>query len=142
MDYFFTVLNIITSIFTIGASGIAIYLFIFKQRPIKSLFKLLISYSFQISQQELKEKLEHLNDLNASDDTQKEEVINILNDIEGQIRGNSILLENCKEILKKITRLNNNTKELCEPKKRSLVSELRENLRNIEIKSYEDIYKR
>jgi len=90
----------------------------------------------------LKDKLELLNDLNANDEEQKKEVINIFNDVEGQLRGNGILLQNCKEILKKITRLNNNTDELNEPKKRSVISELRENLRNIEIKSFEEIYKR
>ena len=144
MDFeiIYKIVSIISSIFTTIAAGIAIYLFIFKRKSISSIFHLLLNYSFQISMTELRTKLEKLNDLNANDDEHKEEVINIFNEIEGQILGNSVLKENCDDILEKISKYIDNPKRLTEPKKRSMVSELRENLRSIDIQNYGDIIRR
>lgn len=127
------ILNIIGNGFTIGASGIAIYLFIFKREKIKSVFDLLMNYSNQISISEVRYKLERLNDYDVNYEEQKKIVINILSEIEGQIKGNKILRENLNSILKKMQIFIYNTKTLTEPKKRSLISELREELRHIDV---------
>ena len=144
MDFeiIYKIVSIISSIFSTIAAGIAIYLFIFKRKSISSIFHLLLNYSFQISITELRTKLEKLNDLNANDNEHKEEVINIFNEIEGQILGNSVLKKKCGDILEKISKYIDNPKILTEPKKRSMVSELRENLRSIDIQNYSDIIKR
>ena len=144
MDFetIYKIANLTSSIFSTVAAGIAIYLFTFKRKSISSIFHLLLNYSFQISMTELRTKLEKLNDLNANNGEHKEEVINIFNEIEGQILGNSVLKKKCGDILEKISKYIDNPKILTEPKKRSMVSELRENLRSIDIQNYSDIIKR
>ena len=71
--------------------------------------------------------------INANDQTQKVEVINILFEIEGQINGSKILKAGLNDQLSKILVFTNNVKLLTEPKKRSLVSELRESIRSLDI---------
>ena len=132
----------ISSIFTGVAAGIAIYLFFYQRKSIASIFHLLLNYSFQISLTELKTKLERLNDLNANNDSHREEVVNIFNEMAGQIRGNPVLNGKCGDILKQISKHAENPRWLTEPKKRSIVSELRENLRNIDVQRYSEIIKR
>lgn len=46
-----------SNIFTVCASGIAIYLFLFKRKAISSVFDLLINYTYQLSLSEVKEKI-------------------------------------------------------------------------------------
>lgn len=137
----YQITSFINAILSGAAAGIAIYLFIFKRKSILSVFHLLLNYSFQISLTELKTKLERLNDLTVNDEKQRDEVINIFNEITGQIRGNSILIEECDGILGKISNYAENPKGLTEPKKRSIVSELREKLRNVDIQRYGEIIK-
>ena len=144
MDFetIYKIVSFISSIFSAIAAGIAVYLFIFKRKSILSVFHLLLNYSFQISLTELRTKLERLNDLSANDEEQKEEVINIFNEIAGQIMGNSVLSKECGVILEKVSKYAENPQGLTEPKKRSIVSELRENLRNVDIQSYSEIIRR
>lgn len=130
---------LIDSIFSIFAAGIVIYLFIYKRRSISSIYHMLLNYSFQISLKELDIKIDRLNDFNSDDDEQRETVIIILNEIVGQMRGNPILKKECDIILKKLSKYAENPKVLTEPKKRSVVSELRETLRNINIEKYKDM---
>ena len=143
MDFatIYQITSFISAIFSGTAAGIAIYLFLFKRKSISSIFHLLLNYSFQISLTELKTKLERLNDLSVNDKEQREEVINIFNEITGQIRGNSVLIEKCGIIFEKISNYAENPKGLTEPIKRNIVSELRENLRNIDIQRYNEIIK-
>jgi len=142
LDSLLTFIYVVASIIQATAAGIAIYLFIFKRDKIKSIFNLLVNYSFQTTLSELRSKLEKLNEYNASDPNQKNDVSCVLNDIEGQIRGNEVLLDKCSKILKRIARFTKDQEVLTEPKKRSLVSELRENLRNIDINNYDELMKR
>lgn len=130
------IIALISNIFTIFASGIAIYLFLFKRNVISNVFKILLSYSFQITLSELKEKLARLNGVNASEN--KEEAINIFHEVIGQINGNKKLRKQCFEILEKIEALIKNPKTLSEAKKRSMVSELRENIKYINIENLDD----
>ncbi len=137
-EIIYNIVSFLSNIFTIIAAGIAIYIYIFKRKSIESFFNILINYSTQISLTELKTKLEKLNDLNAEDENERKEVINILNDIAGQIKGNPILREKCK-ILEKLTKYADNPENLNEPIKRNIVSELRENMRSIEFQNYYEI---
>lgn len=144
MDFetLYKVVNFFSSIFSAFAALIAIYLFIFQRKSISSIFHLLLNYSFQMSMTELRIKLDKLNGLNANENEHKEEVINIFNEIEGQILGNSVLKKECSDILEKISKYINNSINLTEAKKRNIVSELRENLISIDIQKYGDIIKR
>lgn len=98
-----------------------------------------MNYSMQISLVELKAKLERLNGLNANDQQQAEEVINILSDIAGQVRGSRVLSKMCSEIIVKVEAVTKDRKRITEPKKRALVSELRERLRYMDIENFADI---
>jgi hypothetical protein len=141
-QYIDTILRIVTAIadvFTIAASGIAIYLVIAKRHVISSVFRVLLSFSSQITLIELKTKLERLNDLNVNDPDQKITVINVLHEIIGQIRGNKNLLKQCEGLISRIATVCEDKRRLTEPNKRSLVSELREQLRNIDVQNYSDI---
>ncbi len=131
--------NLISNIFTIAASGVAIYIFAFNKDKILKALDILLNYSNQLTLSELKYKIERLNDYNANDPIQKTEVINILNEIEGQIQGSKILKPKLIEQLEKIVNFTNNIKLITEPKKRSLVSELRESLRHLDISNYNNI---
>jgi len=90
----------------------------------------------------MKFKIERLNDFTTNDVEQKKEVINILSEIEGQILGNKQIENELKIQLEKISDFVDNSKSLTEPKKRSLVSELRESVRNIDISNYQSIVKK
>ncbi|SFR65642.1 hypothetical protein [Maribacter stanieri] len=136
------IVSLIADIFTIVASGIAIYLFLFQRSKISNAFNLLLNYSTQLTLSELKSKLDRLNHFNASDSTQKIEVINILHEIQGQTTGNDFLKENLKNIILKIEGFIDKPKSLNEPKKRSLVHELRESIRNLDFDSYNKIIKK
>ena len=126
-------------IFTTAAAAIAVYLFLFKRKNIASAFKILLNYSSQITLSELRTKIERLNDLNTSDPEDKLEIVNIFNEIVGQMRGNKKLKKDCSEILRKLSRHAESPEQLSEPKKRSIVSELRESLRNITVESYDEL---
>ncbi len=132
----------VSRLFTIGATGIAIWVFIFNREKISSAFDLLLNYSKRMTLNELNNKIQRLNDFTANDATQKMEVINILSEIEGQIIGNKKIAGDLKAQLSKIHRYIDSPKTLSEPKKRSLVSELRESIRNIDLDNLEQIAKK
>ncbi len=141
-DLICKITGFISAILAAFASGIAVYLFLFKRKPIISIFRLLINYSMNLSLTELKTKLEKLNELSASDSQQREDLLNVFHEIIGQIQGNSVLEKKCDTILSKIKNFVNSPKLMSEPRKRSLVSELRENLRNLELETYDSIFRR
>jgi len=128
-----------TVVFAIIASGIAIYIFLFKGKTISSVFELLVNYSHQLSLSEVKEKLERLNEYNAKDPAQCEKIVNILNEIIGQIRGNIRLKIHFNELLTTIEILVSDKRKITEPRKRTLVSELRERLRHLNIKNIDNL---
>lgn len=132
-------INIIANLMTIFASGLAIFIFYNNREKIVSAINFILNYSNQLTLTDLKFKIERLNDYNTNDVTQKNEVVNILNEIEGQILGNKSLKDKLSEQLTKIENFTSNTKLLTEPKKRSLVSELKESIRNLDISNYGDI---
>ncbi|WP_444932874.1 hypothetical protein [Microbulbifer sp. JTAC008] len=131
-------ISLVSNLFTIFASGIAIYLFLAKRKSISSVFHLLMNYGYQLSLSEIKEKLEKLNDYNAKDSDQCEQIINILNEIIGQIRGNDKLRNHFSSFLNKLEVLVSDRRKLTEPRKRAVVSELRERLRHLNIRNIDD----
>lgn len=134
-------ISFLASLFTIAASGLGVYLFIVNKDKISTAFNLLINYSKQLTLSELKFKIERLNDYSTNDSEQKKEVINILSEIEGQIIGNKKIKSDLESQTEKINAFLDNSRTLTEPKKRSLVSELRESVRNIDISNYQNIIK-
>ena len=128
--------NFIGNIFTIIASSIAIYIFIFNREKITSALNFILNYSTQLTLTDLKFKVERLNDFNAGNNDQKIEIINILHEIEGQILGNALLKEKLNSQLQKIESFTQSPKSISEPRKRSLVSELRESIRNMDVNNF------
>lgn len=133
------VVSFLSGLLTIIASSIAIYLFLAKRKEIFSVFSLLVNYTFQLSLSEIKEKLERLNDYNAKDPENIEIIENIFHDIIGQIRGNDKLSGHFAELIVRMEELTTNRKKLTEPKKRAVVSELRERLRNLNVGNIDDL---
>lgn len=126
--------SIIASIFTIIASGIAIWLFFTKSNQIKTAFNLLLNWSFQLTLTDLKSKIERLNEYSAKKPEELDEIRNILHEIAGQMRGNEQILSTSNSLISKIEKLAS-SKNLTEPLKRSIISEIREVLRNMQINS-------
>lgn len=131
----------IANAFTIVASVLAVYLFATNRGKISATFQLLLNYSFQTTLAELKEKLERLNEYNANEPSEQSEIRNILHEIAGQIKGNPRLLAAAPLLAAKVETLAQN-KKLSEPSKRSIVSEVREQLKNIQVNSIESIGER
>ena len=139
MSVVIDVVSFLSGLLTIIASSIAIYLFLAKRKEIFSVFSLLVNYTFQLSLSEIKEKLERLNDYNAKDPENIEIIENIFHDIIGQIRGNDKLSGHFAELIVRMEELTTNRKKLTEPKKRAVVSELRERLRNLNVGNIDDL---
>lgn len=131
----------LANLLTIAASALAIYVFITNRKKISAAITLLLNYSFQTTLSELKEKLERLNEYNANDVDENQEIRNILHEIVGQLRGNGKLLLLLRAMADKIENLAN-SKKLTEPAKRSIVSEFREQLRNIQVESLDNFQDR
>jgi len=130
---------LISNIFTVFASWIAIYLFLFKRKAISSIFDLLINYTYQLSLSEVKEKIERLNEYNAKDPEQNEKIVNIFNEIIGQIKGNHKLKNHFAELLVTLEILATDRRKLTEPRKRAAVSELRERLRHLNVQNIDNL---
>ena len=128
--------NLGANIFTIVASGIAIIIFITNSNKIASALNFIVNYSNQITLTELKYKIERLNDYKATIHEQNLEIINILHEIEGQILGNKFLSVELVSQLDKISLYTTKNKTISEPKKRSLVSELRESVRTLDTSNF------
>lgn len=127
---------LVGNVFTITASAIAIYVFLTKRKEIAAAFQLLLNYSYRTTLAELERKLERLNEYNASELADLSEIRNILHEIAGQIKGNSRLRDVTPDLAARIESLASG-KQLTEPRKRSLVSEVREVLKNLTVVSLE-----
>ncbi|WP_404397424.1 hypothetical protein [Idiomarina loihiensis] len=139
MDKFMGWVSLISNIITIFASGLAIYIFFAKKEEISSVFSLLINYTHQLSLSEVREKIERLNEYNAKDTDQCENIVNIFNEIIGQIRGNESLKRHFSGLLVSMEQMVADRRRLTEPKKRALVSELRERLRHLNVSSIDGL---
>lgn len=130
----FDILATVANVATVAATGLAFWVYLSNRKQISAAIQLLLNYSFQTTLAELKEKLERLNEYNASDASDVPEIRNILHEITGQIRGNARLNSQMGSLPDKIERLAM-AKKLLEPQKRALISEVREQLRNIQVNS-------
>lgn len=133
------VINFTSDLFTIGASGIAIYIFFFKRKEIAVTFRLLSNYAYQTTLSELRDKLERLNEYKANEDSHVQEIISVFHEICGQINGHPSLKNNFADYIQKVEKATSGKKPLTEPVKRALVSELRERIRHLNVDSYNDI---
>ncbi|RKG30068.1 hypothetical protein [Acinetobacter tianfuensis] len=129
-----SIVSFMANLFTIFASGIAIWLFFSKASEIKIAFNLLLNWSFQLTLTDLKAKIERLNEYSAKKPEELEEIRNILHEIVGQMRGNRKIVQSSDELISKIEKLAL-SRNLDEPRKRSIISEIREVLRNMQVNS-------
>lgn len=127
---------LLTDLLTIAASAIAIYVFFGKRKELAAALRLLLNWSFQTTLSDLRGKLDRLNEYNANEPTDLPEIKNILNEIAGQVRGNARLHRTAPTIADRVETLASG-RRLTEPNKRSIVAEMREVLRNIEVTSFE-----
>lgn len=125
--------SMLANIVTIATGALAIYLFLISKDRVRSAIDILLNYSTQLTLTDLKLKIERLNDYSVNDDEGREEVLSILSEIQGQMNGNKAMRANFSEQLSKIELLTSSPKKITEPKKRSIVSELREVVRNFDI---------
>lgn len=128
------ILHSIADIFAIVASGIAIYIFFAKGEELAQAFRLLVNFSYQTTLAELKEKLERLNEYKANDPNELVEIRNILHEVAGQIKGNPHLMQSVPTLAQRIESAAQ-SKKFAEASKRALVSEIREVLRNMNVRS-------
>lgn len=135
---FLQFIHFVAALFTIAASGIAIYLFVFKRRPILIAFRLLLNYSQQLSLGDLRLKIDRLSELKYTNAEQRVEIENILHEILGQIRGNKKLEDDFASLARKINK-HFSSKTMTEANKRAVVSELRERLRHLEVKNLDGL---
>lgn len=128
------IVDFIADFLTVIASIIAISIWWTQRKKIGSALKILLNFSLQMTLTELYGKLEKVNGLNADDPTEGIEVLNILKDIEGQIKGNSIVKKqlNGTGILRQLASLNSSSNRIQEYNKRTLVALLREKLKHID----------
>lgn len=131
------IVSFLSNILTIITSSIAIYIFFIKRKTIAAAVKVILNYSYQSTLYELKEKVERLNEYNADNETDLKEIINIFNEILGQINGNPVLKDRLKTIAEKLDVILSSKCKLKEPKKRSLVSEIREQIKHLNLGSIE-----
>ncbi len=139
--FYFTYIcvNYIDAIFSIIVAIIFLYLFINKRKAISSIYQVLLNFSFQMSLQELNTNIDRLNDYDADNDKDRKYVINLLNDVVGQMKGNPVLSKKCKNILETLSKFTDNPNKLTDAKKRFAVSQLRETLRNINTQNFNEI---
>jgi hypothetical protein len=133
--------SLLTNLATIVASGIAIYLFFWKGKYISSVFRVLINYSSQITLSEIINKLDLLNALRWAENKDQEEIINIMHEITGQLKGNPNLVVHFSELIEKIEKdtSSKNKHKLSEPWKRSIVGEIREKVRHVGILGFDEV---
>lgn len=139
MEKISDVIALVANVMTVGASGIAIYLFVFKSKYIATVFNVLVSYSSQLTLSELKEKLDLLNDLHANEANDREEIVNVLHEITGQLKGNPKLTPHFADLIERISKATSGKSKISEPTKRSIVSEIREKIRHVGILNIEQM---
>lgn len=123
--------------FTIGLGVLTLYLFFAKRKEIASAFRLMMNFSYQTTLAELRWKLDKLNEYRVNEPLHVEEIRSLMHDIAGQIRGNRKLNEADPDLAKSLEKFADST--MTEPKKRSVISNVREKIKNIGIDNFEDI---
>lgn len=135
MDLFRVIVDsvsLVANLFTILASAIAIGVFFFKRKDLSTALSLLLNWSYQTTLADITGKLDRLNEYNANEPSDLQEIKNIIHEIAGQFRGNARLLNAAPAIPKRLEKFALG-KNLSEPNKRSIVAEIREVIRNLHV---------
>ena len=122
------------------ASILAIYLYWKKKPEISAAIKLLLNWSFQTTLTDLHGKIDRCSVYNASEPLDLPEIRNIFHEISGQIKGNKQIVIAAPDLAGRVEKLASSTK-LTEPRKRSMATEVREVLKNIQVNSLGDPFK-
>ncbi|AYF43739.1 hypothetical protein BALOs_0729 [Halobacteriovorax sp. BALOs_7] len=127
-------LNFITAIF---ASGIVIYLFITKKEQFASLYNVLKNYTQQVALSDLRAKLHSLERFKIDEDNKikanRNEIINLMSEISGQLKGNPLLKIKCADLIRQLDSHISNPNSLTEPQKRVIGHELFEIIRHLSL---------
>ena len=133
------IVSLAANALTIIVSLLAIIIFLTKRKSIATAIKLLLNYSFRSTFSELTSKLDKLVDLRSEDPEQKKEMICLLNDIIGQVKGNKKLPVACDKLIRQFVKYAERPDRVNDPTTRSLVSQLRETLKYIDLKDFDGI---
>lgn len=131
------VASFVANCFTIVTAVIAIYVFKVKGPALAAALTLLLNFSFQTTLGELKEKLERLNEYRAHDAVDNIEIVNIFHELLGQINGNARVSNAMPDVVIKLEKML--TREITEPKKRAMISLIREKLKTMNVESATDM---
>lgn len=96
-----------------------------------------MNFSYQTTLAELRWKLDKLNEYRVDEPTHIDEIKSLLHDIAGQIRGNTKITDAAPDLVKNLEKFADGN--MTEPKKRSVVSMVREKIKNISVDNFEDI---
>ena len=129
-------ISVVADLFAITASGIAIYIFLAKGVELRAFLRTISNFVHQSSLAELRQKLERLSELNATDAQQAQEIVNVFHDVCGQIDGNPLLREQFTDFADRTRKATGGKKQITEHQKRALVSELRECLRHLDVATF------
>jgi hypothetical protein len=131
-----TAISVAGDLFTVAASTIAIYLFIFKKEEINAAFQALIGYTFRLTLRDLERQLDDLNRLNADAPSQKTEIIGLLAEILGRARGDLRVGAAMDATLRRLETLLESPNAITQPKLRGLISELRGRIETAEVSTF------
>lgn len=126
--------SFVANLLTTVTACIALWVFFRKGKDISTAFSLLLNWSFQSTLTDLRGKLDRLNEYNANDEADRPEIRNILQELAGQVRGNRRLRTAAPDLCTRLEKFALR-KTLAEPAKRSMVAEMREILRNLQVNS-------
>lgn len=122
-----------SNIVTIVSGSLALYIYFFKKDIITNFFSTMMTFALQTTLKELFDNLDNLKKTNAESTEGKRTALHILCDIEGQLSGNQVLSASMSSTIAKLKPFTNRKKELDEGRKLSLVSEIKENLRTLQV---------
>lgn len=126
------IVSMVANLFAIAASTIAIALFIAKRKELSAALSLLLNWSYQTTLSDIIGKLDRLHEYNANEPADRPEIKNIFHEIAGQFRGNPRLLMAAPAVPDRLE-VFASSKKLTEPNKRSMVAEVREIIRNLQL---------
>ena len=133
------IISFSANVLTIIVSLLAIIIFLTKRKSIATAIKLLLNYSFHVTLSELSSKLDRVVDLKSEDPEQRHEAVCLLNEVIGQVKGNEKVFSRCESFIRRLERYIKNTDRISDPTTRNFVSELREILKHIDVKDYDEI---
>jgi hypothetical protein len=129
--------SFIANALTISTAFLALYLYFAKRKEIASAFKLFMNFSYQTTLAELRWKLDKLNEYRVNEPAHVDEIRSLIHDIAGQIRGNDKLNASQPDLVRMLEKFADGN--MTEPRKRSIISLVREKIKNIGVDNFEDI---